>query len=252
MGLVDRTREQVRELIRRTGFEVNRYPPRRPGYSLDTVLTALAERRGVTHWLDVGARNGEYGAYLRQLGYRGQIVSFEPIAAHVRALRARAEADGDWVVVPSALGSEPGTADLHVAAASDFSSLRSANDALAAQFPDGARVTGIVQVPIVRLDDVFASYVPDGAPAVLKTDTQGWDLEVLRGAEDALKRVEAVQCEVAVRPLYEGSPDVIEVSSWLAERGFVPAGLFPVSYRETGEGADPLVLLECDGVFVRR
>ena len=87
---------------------------------------------------------------------------------------------------------------------------------------------------------------------MLKMDTQGWDLEVLKGAERSLQRIRAVQTEVSVRPLYEGAPDRVPTMAGLKERGFVFAGMVPVSYRETAEaGADPLAVLECDYVAVR-
>ncbi|MEQ1564815.1 MAG: FkbM family methyltransferase [Myxococcota bacterium] len=252
MSVVTRAREQLRGLIRRTGFDVSRYPPHRPGYSLDTVLGALFDRAGVSEVIDVGARHGEYGTYLRQIGYRGRITSFEPVSTHLTSLRGRAAADGNWRVEPVALGRAAGTADLHVAESSDFSSFRAANDALAGQFPDGAKVARVETVEVARLADRFDALIPAGAAVLLKLDTQGWDLEVLAGAEGRLDRVTAIQSEVAIRPLYEGAPDYLESLTWLGARGFVPAGLFPVSYREDSGGMDPLVVLEADCVFTRR
>ena len=246
-------RSALRDLVRRTGFDVMRYPPRRPGYSLDTVLQAAFARRGITHVVDVGARNGEYGTYLRQIGYTGRIVSFEPVAAHFANLSSKAGADGRWDVHPSALGSSPGTAEIRVAAASDFSSFRTANAECADQFPDGAKVDHVERVQVARLDDRLDTVVPGSARVMLKMDTQGWDLEVLKGAERSLERIEVVQTEVAVRALYDGAPDHVEMMTWLRDHGFAFAGMFPVSYRETPEeGADPLTVLECDLVCVRR
>ena len=46
---------------------------------------------------------------------------------------------------------------------------------------------------------------------LLKTDTQGWDLEVIEGAAGCLERVVALQVELSVRPIYEGSPGWLEV-----------------------------------------
>lgn len=252
VSVVGRAREQLRGLVRRTGFDVSRWPPHRPGYSLDTVLRALFDARRVAHVLDVGARHGEYGEYLRQLGYTGRIESFEPVSAHLEVLRGRAERDGRWGVHPVALGRAAGTADLHVAESSDFSSFRTANESLAEQFPGGAKVARVETVPVARLDDRFDALVPAGAPVLLKLDTQGWDLEVLAGAEASLPRVTAIQSEVAIRPLYEGAPDYVESLTWLRDHGFVPAGLFPLSWRAGAGGpADPLVVLECDCVCVR-
>ncbi len=64
----------------------------------------------------------------------------------------------------------------------------------------------------------------------LKMDTQGFDLEVVRGATETLRVVPVLQTEVSVRPLYAGMPDYITSIRTLEERGFELSGLFPVVY----------------------
>ena len=44
----------------------------------------------------------------------------------------------------------------------------------------------------------------------LKLDTQGTDLDVVEGASGALEAVDALQSEVAVRPIYEGVPELAQ------------------------------------------
>ena len=51
---------------------------------------------GVATVLDVGANEGQYGGELRERGFAGQIVSFEPIPAVYRKLAARADGDPRW------------------------------------------------------------------------------------------------------------------------------------------------------------
>jgi hypothetical protein len=45
--------------------------------------------------LDVGANARDYGAMLRRLGYRGRIVSFEPVLATFTRLPARCADDAE-------------------------------------------------------------------------------------------------------------------------------------------------------------
>jgi hypothetical protein len=75
-------------------------------------------------------------------------------------------------------------------------------------------------------------------------DTQGFDLEVLKGARQALPRILGLQSEVSVKPLYEYMPDLHEAITTMTGLGFELTGLFPV----TREG---LGLIELDAVLAR-
>ncbi len=246
--------QAVRGVVRRGGFDVVRHPPRRTAWSLEAVVPSILSRLDVQTVVDVGARNGEFGTWLRSTGYAGQIVSFEPIGMHFEQLSARARADGSWIAHNHALGSAEAELDIHVAASSDFSSFRTASDLCDEAFPEGARVERTERVRVARLDEVWDTALSGvGTDRVyLKMDTQGWDLEVLAGAQGVLEAVWALQTELSMRALYSGMPDHLEVLGTLAELGYVTAGLFPVSWVEDVDGADPTRLLECDGVFTRR
>ena len=98
-------------------------------------------------------------------------------------------------------------------------------------------------VPVKRLDGL--DLVGPDARVLLKTDTQGWDLEVIEGAAGCLDRVFALQVELSVRPIYEGSTDWLATLSRLRELGFRPAQLTSVG-RD-----DALGLLELDCLLVR-
>ena len=82
---------------------------------------------------------------------------------------------------------------------------------------------------------------------LLKTDTQGHDLDVLAGASTALGETHAVLTEAPVQPIYENVPRLTEIIAWLDSRGFSPSGLFAISHRP----AD-LAIIEVDAHFTRR
>jgi hypothetical protein len=64
--------------------------------------------------------------------------------------------------------------------------------------------------------------------AFLKIDTQGWDLQVLAGAEGCLSHVDAFQSEVSVQAIYEGMPNLASSLAEFTRMGFAISGLFPV------------------------
>jgi hypothetical protein len=64
----------------------------------------------------------------------------------------------------------------------------------------------------------------------LKLDTQGHDLEVIRGAGDTLSStILALQTEASVIGIYQGMPGYIQAIQVLNERGFEITTLQPVA-----------------------
>ena len=72
---------------------------------------------------------------------------------------------------------------------------------------------------VITLDDYCRSAGIDRVD-VLKTDTQGYDLEVLKGAERLFqdRRISVVHVEVTFDDLYEGMPEFDELYRFLADR----------------------------------
>jgi hypothetical protein len=64
---------------------------------------------------------------------------------------------------------------------------------------------------------------------LLKTDTQGCDLEVIEGARGCVQHVVALQAELSVRPTYEGQPSRLTALAALEREGFTPVHLAPVT-----------------------
>jgi hypothetical protein len=80
----------------------------------------------------------------------------------------------------------------------------------------------------------------------LKIDTQGAEHLVLAGAHDVLRRTEVVQCELSLRPLYEGGARWMDVVRSLDVVGFQLIGVEPGM-----QDCHGLVLLQFDGLFAR-
>jgi len=64
------------------------------------------------------------------------------------------------------------------------------------------------KISIKKLDDELLNiikYIPN--PVVfLKMDTQGYDLEVFKGASGCLDLIQGIQSELSVQPLYKNMP----------------------------------------------
>ena len=141
--------------------------------------------------LDVGANQGQFATHLRAVGYKGPIVSFEPSAADYAVLAQAAAGDPAWFTYAPALGAHDGELSFHVTDDSLFNSFLS---------PLQERVDHEETVRVPRLDGLFDEIRERTAASrpLLKMDTQGYDLEVVAGAETVLKHVVALQSEVSV------------------------------------------------------
>ena len=180
--------------------------------------------------LDVGAHVGQYGRFLRNLGYTGRIVSFEPVSANFSRLEQQRAGDARWSARRIALGDREGTMPMNVACVTQFSSFLSPSQYSLDEFAGYSDVERIETVQMSRLDRVFPQLV-DGLhePRVfLKLDTQGYDINVLEGAGECLSHIAALQSELSVKPLYDGMTDYLHAMSYLNRKGFEPTGVFPV------------------------
>lgn len=170
---------------------------------------------------DIGANRGQYATSLREIGYAGEIHSFEPIPGDFGVLSATAASDSLWHVHNFALGRTAGTAEFNLVDGGGectvFSSFLKPNHAM---IPE--RVTKI-PVEIKTLDALVADIEPLRDPArrlFMKMDTQGFDIEVCEGAKAVLPRIIGLQSEISVTQIYAGQPDYIEALRYYRDLGF--------------------------------
>ncbi|MBA2293726.1 MAG: FkbM family methyltransferase [Actinobacteria bacterium] len=216
----------LRQRLRAAGYDIVRH---RDIHSLGQHLQVLFAQREIDSIVDVGAFRGDYGSFVRRLGYHGPIASFEPAAASYAELARNCAGDDSWSAYRLALGSRNEVRELNVTNSGDFSSFLERTPYSAEMFGDHGRVEARETVEVRRLDEIFDDCVStDACRVLLKVDTQGWDLEAIEGAHGCLPRVVALQFEVSVNPIYHGVPDYLDALREVAELGFVLSDLVPV------------------------
>lgn len=170
--------------------------------------------------VDVGCRWG-FADHWHRLGDRCLAIGFDPDREECERLARHYAATGQVMLVPLALAAESGVATLYrTKNPGGYSLLPTVTDVVE-RHPslDGGRLVGTSAVEVTTLDDWCAG---EGIHRidVIKLDTQGTELDVLRGAERALDTVRAVEVEVEFNQLYEGVPLFGEVDRFLRQRGF--------------------------------
>lgn len=218
-------------LARRVGYEiVPRTDLEHRAFSLH--LKALFQKYDIQCVLDVGANRGQYYQFLRErVGYRGLVVSFEPISQNVVHLREKAKVDSRWIIRGEALGSSDTRMDINVMKVDLLSSFLNPHPAMVDMFREVNVVDHKEAVEVRRLDSVMSEIGAERSlrNLYLKVDTQGFDLEVIRGASSTLPRVRALQTEISMRPLYLNAPSYQETLDELVGCSFAVSGMFPVS-----------------------
>lgn len=193
--------------------------------------------------LDVGANVGQFGGELRDLGYRGRIISFEPLASAYAALTRVAQADGAWQTLPIALGAAERTTTLHISGNSYSSSLLEMLPTHLELAPASIGV-GEQTAQVQTLDALFENLRGEAGQVWLKIDTQGYELQVLKGAARSLAQIPTIQLEMSLVPLYRAAPLYQDCLAYLTARGYRLVSLEPgPAHPVTGE------LLQVDGIF---
>jgi hypothetical protein len=111
----------------------------------------------------------------------------------------------------------------------------------------GAAYVGSEVVPVIRLDQAAASFLSEAQNIFLKVDVQGFELEVLAGAEEILPRIVGAQLELSLVPLYQGQALYPELMRFMEGQGFEVWGIIP-GLVDNSSGR----LVQTDVVFFRK
>lgn len=129
------------------GYDIHRRDLAHP-----TRRASAMQSRGVDLVFDIGANRGQYVSMLREFGYSGTIVSYEPIPFEFAALKRGRRGDSHWRGKEVAVGATQGKVELHVSDSTVLSSVlptrRELSDSILA-----AATASVIEVPIVTIDD---------------------------------------------------------------------------------------------------
>jgi FkbM family methyltransferase len=235
-------RRGVRRVLARHGFELRRMT--NEDSTLDALMVRLLREKDVTVVLDVGASHGGFVDQLRGQGYEGRVVSFEPLPGPYSTLARRAGGNPRWDAVQTAMSDAPGVARMRRSGDADVtSSLLATTDAMIGFLP-AATPGEEVDVAVSTVDDQVRDRLSASERLFLKIDTQGNELSVLTGAEQALARAAGVLVELSFVELYAGQALFSEIVDWLLARNLPLLALTPAFHdHSTGR------LLQVDALF---
>lgn len=206
----------------------------------------LLKYHNISVIFDVGANAGQYALKIRELGYEGQILSFEPLNNAFEVLNRHSLKDSRWTAYNFALGSENGISKINISQNSFSSSIKNMLPTHYVSRPDSKFINSHI-IEIKKLDDIYTLTDLGNKSIMLKIDTQGYELEVLKGAREFLKKVKLIQLEMSLIQLYEDEPLFLEVIDYLTNLGF---GL--VSLENGFHDHTTGQLFQVDGIFAKQ
>jgi FkbM family methyltransferase len=192
--------------------------------------------------LDVGANRGQFALFARSRYPAARVISFEPLPRAAAKFDLVFANDPDVKLIRAAVSRERGTLTMHVTEHDDSSSALSLGNAQREIF--NSREVEQCTVRCGPLGD-FIAEDDLGRRNLLKIDVQGFELEVLRGAEGMLGRFAAIYCELSFVELYVGQALAKEITDFLAGHGYRSAGIYNTTLGEDGQP------VQADALFIR-
>lgn len=202
------------------------------GFDLFHDIAELLKGKSVTV-LDIGACDGRWISEMaKQFDYIETYLGFEPDSRVSSELRKRVSNIvnlGSFHISSFGVGSKNETLKFNLM------NSPSMNSFLELGKEGWGRVEKSVAVELVTLDsfDPMRKLAPDRLIDILKIDAQGYDFEVLRGADKLLtgNKINLVQCEVNFQFLYDSVIDFGELLDYMNERGYRLFGTYYPHYR---------------------
>jgi FkbM family methyltransferase len=218
------------------GYEVRRIPSERSRMNFRSAIRHLnAMDYSPRTVIDVGAANGTYELY--DAFPDAFHILIEPLIENEDSLKEVCRLyQADYVL--AAAGAEQSTTEINVHGFLDGSSILDKCD------QENIR-SSKREIPIVAIDDLVKDNQLQG-PYMIKADVQGFELQVLKGAENTLLDTEVVVLEARLFESYNDAPELYELLEAMKDYGYVVYDMTEFLFRPL-DGA----MMSMDVVFVK-
>lgn len=212
-NLIERHRNSIPMAIRKPIFRIGRFLIEEEQFpSLASTLKAL-KKRGFSpvFAIDVGAYHGEWSQFFKDCFPAVKILMVEAQESKNEIL------DGVVKQFPGDLFKE-----VALLGSSSLKNVRFVEmETGSSVFEEHSHYQRrYVEKEQVKLDDLLQKYSEFSHVDFLKLDVQGYELEVLKGADEVLKNTQLVFLEVSLIPINENCPIIGDVFEFMKEKGF--------------------------------
>ena len=234
----------LKKIFNLVGLNIERY---RPLVGTQAEIYNAIKKVKTNIIFDIGANTGQFGLEVRQRGYEGKIISFEPLTIARKKLLENVSGDISWIVHDrTAIGDYMGVIEINISKNSFSSSVLPMLNSHSDVEPNSVYI-GSEKTSVITLDSIADKYLDKSSNCFIKIDTQGYEWQVLNGAYKTLSKAKGIICELSLLPLYDGQQLWREIIERLEEEGFVLWALHK-AFSDKNNGRT----LQLDGVFLRK
>ncbi len=234
----------LKKTLQNAGILIRYYSP---ASSEEARRLKLIQLYNIDLVFDVGANKGQYGLSLLDAGFKGKIVSFEPLSSAYGILLKQSKPFKSWNIAPRcALGNENKEIEMNISANLVSSTILNMLDTHIKGAPE-SKIIGKEKADLMKLDNIGKKYIKSNN-TYLKIDVQGFEYEVLLGAKEIFPQIKGIELEISVEPLYEGQQWLFSnVLEYTREHNFALHSMTP-AFTDNATGK----VLQYNGIFFRR
>tara|TARA_X000001382_G_scaffold32121_1_gene20981 strand:- start:3220 stop:3870 length:651 start_codon:yes stop_codon:yes gene_type:complete len=164
--------------------------------------------------LDIGAHTGQFHGWSKRVWPDVGVFMIEANPLHKDTLNRLATVNGDSCLI-AALGDEVREVTFYTR--SDKPQTEGNSYYKEHNYWDIPQLVQESKVTLKRLDDIFED---DAVFDLIKVDTQGSELDILKGGKNLVSRASAIVLEVSYIEYNEGAPSQQETLDYMKEIGF--------------------------------
>ncbi len=227
----------IKKLLQKYGYNILPYHPedlgKHPYRDIEKFVTSNRPT-----FFDIGANKGQSVRKFQNISKNAIIHSFEPSPEIFRILNKNVGREKGVNVWNYGIGSKSGKLTLFENTCSDMSSFLTLGES------GWGEIKKETSVEVITLDN-FCQKHNILKIDVLKVDTQGYELEVFKGAEQLINdgKIELIYFEVNFTKIYDNLPTFGELYNFLISRQFSVAAIYPINYRDGKAGWTDILFL---------
>ena len=205
-------------------------------------ISLLKSLKRVDQVIDIGANRGQFGLAALSLFPHAKYICFEPIKAAYKVLKEVLIFNKDISFHNFAVGNSHNDIEINISKSEDSSSLLEITDLQNEIFP-GTKKKSTQKVKLAKLTD-FVSCNELNTYSLMKIDVQGFELEVLKSAQEILNKIQYIYVECSFKELYKNQAMFDDVYNLLIDNNFKLSGVYNLTNDKKG------VSIQADFFFI--